>query len=77
MSTKRIVDELEISVTYTVNLSEVEIPEDIYQELLESYEEGEFINEDISSHSKTADWVKANILMEDRYEWIANVRDIE
>ena len=62
---------------YTVALSELEVPEDVYEQLVEAYEENEIIEIDGSSYFADAlDWLTTNISEKDSCDWSVEIDEL-
>lgn len=69
---KKIVD-LSVTVTYTVNYKDIEVPEDVYEQMMEN---SEFSSDDMENQ-EAFDWLVHNIEQEDALNWSYEVDDIE
>lgn len=76
---KKSVKNLEISVTYSVGLSDVEIEEHVLNGLLSACDKGKTLNGESKNEEENYafEWVLDNILFRDAFEISCEVDDIE
>lgn len=71
------IKDITIVVTYTVRLSELEVPEDVYEQLVEAYDGNDTIEIDGSPYfSDTLDWLTTNISEKDSYDWSVEIDEL-
>ena len=71
------VKDLTISVKYRVGLGDVDMPQNVYDQLVEASENGDEIDPcDNRKYSDAAEWLSDNIKERDCMEWSAEVDDI-
>ncbi len=71
------VENLVVKVTYHVGLIDVEMPENVYEQLLKaSYDNGGYIDAINRDYADAAEWIADNISEKDCMEWEAEVFDI-
>jgi hypothetical protein len=71
------IKDIRFVVTYTVALSELEVPENVYEQLVEAYEENEIIEIDGSSYFADAlDWLTTNISESDSCDWSVEIDEL-
>jgi hypothetical protein len=71
------IKDIRIAVTYTVRLSELEVPENVYEQLVEAYDEDEIIETDgLSCFSDALNWLMSNISEKDAIDWNAEISDL-
>lgn len=71
---EKIKTNIEVKVTYTVSLGEVEIPQDVYGELMEIYQQSETV--DWNDERKATEWLLRNIEENDCLDWEAEINEI-
>lgn len=65
-----------VTVTYQVELSELEMDEEVYNQILEANEKGISLDIHNTEYPKASDWLCDNIEERDAYEWQIEVDDI-
>lgn len=72
------VEDLTIKVTYKVGLSNVEMPKEVYEQLLLASENWKEIDPTTmdEEYREAADWLHENIKEADCMDWVAEVDDI-
>lgn len=58
-----------VKVTYTVSLSDVEVPDEVFDELAKAYDEGGDIPEWDTELENANEWLSDNIRQEDTTDW--------
>lgn len=72
------VKELNVTVTYRVGLQGLEIPQDVYDELIEAYENNDEINAGSENkYLKASDWLSSNICESDCFDLSTQIDDLE
>ncbi len=71
---EKIKTNIEVKVTYTVALGEVEVPQDVYGELMEMYQQSEIIG--MQDGRKSTEWLLRNIKENDCFDWEAEINEI-
>lgn len=62
---------LDIKVTYKVGLSELKVPNKVYEQLQMAYEMGDEINtSNLDKYNDAYEWILKNIKEKDSYEWM-------
>ena len=74
MSTK--IKTLSVTVTYSVGLEDLSIPENVYQELLQAAEEDSTITPDGVEYGLAAFWLFNNITQDDGYKWAITIDEL-
>lgn len=79
----KIIKDLRVKATYTVCLSEVEVPDEIYDALRNAYEEGgrvpdpdECCCRGNDALAKASEWLSDNIQESDAIDWESEIEDI-
>lgn len=67
------VKRLTVTVLYTVELGKVKVPEDVYNEIVDSYTEG---GGEIQYNSAAYEWISNNINQKDAADCDFNIDDI-
>ena len=68
---------LTVTVTYQVGLGNVEVPDKVYDELVDSFESGANINPCSVYFLEAADWLSNNIREKDCSFWEVEIDNIE
>lgn len=70
---------LEVKVTYTVSLSDVEVPDDVYDALSECYEVFGFVSQASMSDAESvaSDWLNDNIFQDDSMDWEYEIEEFK
>ena len=68
---------LAVKVTYEVELSDIEMPEDVFDELLDVMSEYKEIGIGSIEYPKAAAWILDNIKETASYSWQASIEDME
>lgn len=70
---------LDVTVTYRVGLGDIEVPNDIYEALMNC--EAKELNGDkfplTKDEEKAMSWIADNVTVDDAYEWSYEIEDIE
>lgn len=74
----KVIKDLTIAVTYTVGLSDVEVPDEVYEALSSCYDEGGEVSPDsFDKHEQIAsEWLSDNIHEEDAMAWEYEIVDL-
>ena len=67
------IENLSVKVTYHVEYGDVEVPDDVYEQLMNN---SEFSSDDMEN-AKALDWLSDNISEDDAMDWSFEVDDIE
>lgn len=70
------VNDLTVQVTYRVGLGDVEMPENVYQQIEEAYENGDEIDSSCMEYQDAADWLINNIREKDCMDWSAEIEEL-
>jgi hypothetical protein len=71
------IKDIRIVVTYTVALSELEVPENVYEQLVEAYYGNDTIEIDGSPYFADAlDWLTTNIRERDSCDWSVEIDEL-
>lgn len=68
---------LAVKVTYEVEFSDIEMPEDVFDELLDAMSEYKEIGIGSIEYPKAAAWILENIKEKESYSWKASIEDME
>tara|TARA_R110000868_G_scaffold176916_5_gene414997 strand:+ start:9685 stop:9906 length:222 start_codon:yes stop_codon:yes gene_type:complete len=71
----KIIENLDVRVTYSVGLGDIEVPDEIYDELMEIVNNGIEVDENCEYY-EAAEWLRDNIREGDCYERNAEIIDI-
>lgn len=75
------IEKLTITITYTVGLGDIKVPDNVYEELMEAYDNNDTIDPDLiktlKSYSNANDWIIDNIKERDCYNWECEIDNIE
>lgn len=71
------INNLSITVTYTVIFSDLEVADEVFESLYNVSDEGGHVDELNNSHSKAQDWISDNVKDDDACEWEYTVYDID
>jgi len=71
-----IVKDLKVTVTYTVGLGNIDMPEEVYEQLVEANENGSKIDPTLMIDEEAEEWISAKISERDCMEWEAEIDDI-
>lgn len=72
------IDQLTVTVTYTVGYGGVDMPEEVYKQLLKANEKGDDI-ESVShkkDYQEASEWLTENVKEGDCYDWKAEIREL-
>jgi hypothetical protein len=70
------VKNLTVTVTYTVGLGDVEMPQEVYEQLLEAHDNGNKIDPTMMIDNEAEDWVTSKISERDCMDWECEIDDI-
>ena len=70
------VDELTVRVTYTVNMSDLDIPEDVYKELEDAFYDGTEVVLNSMEHTEAQEWLSTNCKETNSDSWEVEIFDI-
>ncbi len=70
------VDELIVTVTYTVSLLEFEMPEGVHREIIKALDEGDKIILNSLLYCNAQEWLAENCKESESMEWEAEIYDI-
>ena len=65
---------LTVTVTYTVGLEDIEVPEEVYDDLIENYDSGAW---EVPEDSIAAGWLADNIIEKDAMRWSYEIDDLK
>lgn len=65
---------LTVTVTYTVGLEDIEVPEEVYDDLIENYDNGVW---EVPEDSIAAERLANNIVEKDAMNWSYEIDDLE
>ena len=71
------IKDLTIKVTYRVGLSDVEVPDKVYDELAKAYDEGGYVPEGDDELENANEWLLDNIRQEDAMDWEFEIDDYQ
>lgn len=71
------IKDLMVKVTYTVSLSDVEVPNEVFDELAKAYDEGGNILELDDELENANEWLSDNIRQEDAMDWECEIENFE
>ena len=69
------IKDLTIKVTYIVGLSNIEVPDEVYNELAKAYDEGGDVPEWDDELENANEWLLDNIRQNDAMEWELEIED--
>lgn len=64
---------LTVTVTYTVGLGDIEVPEEVYDDLTEHYDNGAW---EVPEDSIATEWLAENIIEKDAMSWSYEIDDL-
>lgn len=71
------VKDLTVKVTYRVGLGDVEMPQKVYDQIVEAAENGDDIDpSDPRKYADAADWLSENIRERDCMDWEAEIEEV-
>lgn len=70
------VEDLTIKVTYKVGLGDVEMPKEVYEQLVLASEKGDGIEMQSGKYPDAEIWISDNIKERDCMEWKAEIIDL-
>lgn len=66
---------LRVTVSYTVELTEIQVPDKVFDSLREIWEDGGEIDELNEFHNAAQDWLADNVKEDDALEWTYEIDD--
>lgn len=72
----KLIKDLTVQVTYTVGLGDVEMPEDVYNEIIEADKKGVHFDMTFDKNVIASSWLVDNINEADCMEWKAEILEI-
>lgn len=69
------IKDLTIKVTYRVGLSNIEVPDEVYNELAKAYDEGGDVSEWDDELENANEWLLDNIRQNDAMGWEFEIED--
>jgi hypothetical protein len=74
----KVIKELSVTVKYTVSISELEVSDEVYNQLVDANERGEEIDPSGSmSFPDASDWISSIVKEADSLYWSAEINEIE
>ncbi|MFV0376892.1 MAG: hypothetical protein ACK5JD_06260 [Mangrovibacterium sp.] len=70
------VKDLTVRVTYRVGLGDVDMPEEVYEELAEAYDNGDELDSTRMDYPKAAEWLSDHIREADCMDWEAELEEL-
>lgn len=67
---------IQLTVTYTVSLGNVEVSEEVFKQLNTAFELGDEIDADNPIYSKAEDWINSNVKESDCMDWRVEIDDL-
>lgn len=71
-----IVKDLGVKVTYEVGFGDVEMPEDVYKQIVTAAEDGYTIQANDMVYPEASDWLCNNIRERDACDWESDITEI-
>lgn len=71
------IKDLMVKVTYTVSLSDIEVPDEVFDELAKAYDEGGDMPEWDDELENANEWLSDNIKQEDATDWEYEIENFE
>lgn len=71
------VERLSVTVTYEVGLHDINIPEEVYNQLVNAAERSKFIYGDGDKYPEATEWLNNNIKERDAFQWSCKIWDIK
>ncbi len=71
------IKDLMVKVTYTVSLSDIEVPDEVFDELAKAYDEGGDMPEWDDELENANEWLSDNIRQEDATDWEYDIEIFE
>ena len=71
------IKDLMIKVTFTVSLSDIEVPDEVFDELAKAYDEGGNVLELDDELENANEWLSDNIRQEDAMDWECEIENFE
>jgi len=72
----KIVKNLSVTVTYKVGLGNVEMPENVYKQIVEAAEKGDEIEGTGLKYTDAAEWLSSNIKERDCFDWNTEIDEV-
>lgn len=71
------IKDLTVSITYRVGLGDVDVPDRVYKELINIYENGGETHDEDFKNSEATEWLMNNIRQKDCMDWSAEIEELE
>lgn len=75
------IDKLTVTVTYTVGLGDIKVPDNVFEELMKAYDNDDTIDpgtiKTIKNYSDANDWIIDNIKERDCYDRQCEIDNLE
>lgn len=68
---------LTITVRYRVTLGDIEIPDKVFNQLAEAYDNGSTLEPDMMKYPDASNWLSENIKESDCHDWECEVDEID
>lgn len=68
---------IDIKMTFSVGFSEIEVPDNVYQQLIDASETGIELNEDTKEYAEAYDFLNGRVNSNDAYDWEYEIEDLE
>lgn len=72
---RKIIESIDVTVTYRVGLGNVEVDDNVYQELMNAADECSEV--DYQKYPNAAEWLRGNIKERDCCDWCCEIEDIQ
>ncbi len=70
------VKDFSVKITYRVGLSNVDMPEEVYEQISEAYDNGDEIDPCGIEYTAAAEWLSNNIKERDCTDWEAEIEEL-
>jgi hypothetical protein len=70
------VKDFSVKITYRVELGNVDMPEGVYEQLSEAYDNGDEIDQSGLEYAAAAEWLSNNIREGDCMDWEAEIEEL-
>ena len=70
------IDDLTVKVTYTVSMSDLDMPEDVYKEIENAFDNGVDVVLNSMEHTEAQEWLSTNCKESDSDSWEVEIFDI-
>lgn len=70
------VKDLTVKVTYRVGLGDVDMPDEVYNELAEAYDNGDELDPTRMNYPKASEWLSDHIRESDCIDWEVELEEI-